>query len=734
MNRTDEDKLELENALAFTDLYRENADQPSALRELNCLEFQFRSMFLPPEADDFFAGRVRYPLCGFSPQPQGFGYYCREDLIHEKLKSVTDETFRSRVGRMLDFWRTENSRCKTREAYSPGVAGLLFTDDMKKIAPAYPLYRISGTQLDYGKLLKFGVNGLKELVYDSFPEDSALGNGLNGALDLLSDIALRYVRMLRKTALVHDRDAMIAALEYIPRRPPQTFREALQLFWLASVAAGSWNYGRMDVVFGEFLRNDLESGRLTKESAEELLGDIWKLMHLPPCLQWDERVIVGGKGRPDEDAADLFAFLAIEVARKTRYPFPQLTLRFYPGQNPELMDKAVQALADGVTFPLLYNDEANIPAAARAMNIPESEAVDYLPFGCGEYMIWKRSIATPSGAINLGKCLELALHDGKCAITGKQIGQKTGDPAEFHCFEDLWNAYRGQVEPLVEALACQERIEYEVMNANASFLYFTLLSDDCLARGRAFLDGGVRYLAGTLETYGNIDVADALCAIQKAVYEQKKFSLCELIRMLDRNWEGFERERNAMLAFPKYGNDDAEADAMAVRVHEHICDFIRKQARKNHLAYYLAVLINNSMNVDFGRMTSALPDGRFSGEPLANGNNPVAGRDRSGVTAFLNSLLKLRSDLHAGAVQNMKFSRTMIKRNFTQWRQLLASYFSRGGAQAMITVVNRGDLESAMKEPEKWGNLMVRVGGFSARFVDLSRDIQLHILRRTLNE
>lgn len=734
MEQAEADKLELENALEFTALYRENAGHPPALRELNCLRFQFAHMFLPPEPGDRFAGRVRYPLCGFSPQPQGYGYYCRTDLIQERLKNIADETFRARVGGMLDFWRKENSLSRTREAYPADVKDLLFTDNMKETAPAYPLYRISGTQLDYGKLLKYGVNGMKELVRESFPEDSPLGNALTGALDLLSGIALRYVGILRENCSAADRAAMIASLEYIPFRPPRTFREALQLFWLASVAAGSWNYGRMDVVFGEYLSADLESGLLTMESAAELLADIWKLMHLPPCLQWDERVIVGGKGRPDEAAADLFALLAIEVARKTRYPFPQLTLRFYSGQNPELMDKALQALAEGVTFPLLYHDEVNIPALARAMNIPESEAVDYLPFGCGEYMIWKRSVATPSGAVNLAKCLELALHDGKCAMTGRQIGRHTGDPAEFRSFEDLWNAYRGQVEPLVKALARQERIEYEVMNASAAFLYFTLLSDDCLARGRAFLDGGVRYLAGTLETYGNMDVSDALCAIQKLVYEQKKLSLRELIRMLDRNWEGFASERAAILALPKYGNDDGEADAMACRVHEHICSFIRKQADENHLASYLAVLINNSMNVDFGKMTAALPDGRLAGEPLANGNNPVAGRDRSGVTAFLNSLLKLRTDLHAGAVQNMKFSRTMVRRNFTQWRQLLESYFARGGAQAMITVVNRGDLESAMKEPEKWGGLMVRVGGFSARFVELSREIQMHILRRTLNE
>ena len=138
------------------------------------------------------------------------------------------------------------------------------------------------------------------------------------------------------------------------------------------------------------------------------------------------------------------------------------------------------------------------------------------------------------------------------------------------------------------------------------------------------------------------------------------------------------------------------------------------------------------MNVDLGGMTAALPDGRMAHQPLANGNNPVAGRDHHGITALLKSLLKLSPILHAGAVQNMKFNRATITRGRVQWENLLSAYWMNGGAQAMITVVDRGDLEAAMREPEKWGHLMVRVGGFSERFINLSPALQRHILERTL--
>jgi len=383
---------------------------------------------------------------------------------------------------------------------------------------------------------------------------------------------------------------------------------------------------------------------------------------------------------------------------------------------------------------MLYNDDVNVPAMMKAMNVPETEARDYLPFGCGEYILWRKSVATPSGAINVAKCLELALNDGRCLLTGEVVGPRTGAPASFGTFEALWHAFTVQLDHGIRALARLQRLEYEVGAREIAFLYITLLTDDCLATGKAVCFGGARYLSGTLETYGNSDVADALTAVRRAVFDDKRVALPDLVVALKNNWSDAEPLRQSLLALPKFGNDDDEADAMAVRFHEHIANAIRDQAKVVGLHSYLMVVINNSMNVDFGHMTAALPDGRRAGEPLANGNNPVAGRDRQGVTAFLQSLAKLRPDHHAGAVHNMKFSRALFTCSRAKLEALLAAYWESGGAQAMITVVNRGDLEAAMAEPAKWGHLIVRVGGFSARFIELPQDLQLHLLARTLNE
>lgn len=742
------DPLVLE--LEFTKVYQENRDAAAPTRELRCLEVLLPARFQSLQTGDRLAGRIQLPYCGLSPQGSGtrgaggFAYYCNRGPIERILAATPgDSAWRAEVAAMLDFWEQENTAAKTRAAMPGWVDTALHSDDLSVIQPSFALYRFSGTQLDYAKLVRLGLPGLRAAVQSFFHAradcDRALGDALVGALDLLADVAVRYVEELcdpLRGGVITDaneRERMIAALDFIPHRAPATFREAVQLVWLTALASGSLNYGRLDEVLGGFLAHDLDAGILDEETATELLCSWWRLMDANSEI-WNHRVIVGGVGRTRACDADRFALIAMEASRRVRLVTPQLTLRFHGDQNPALMAKALEVLGEGVTFPMLYNDDVNVPAVMEAMNVPEAEARDYLPFGCGEYILWRRSVATPSGALNVAKCLELALNDGHCLLTGRPMGPRTGAPETFKTFEDLWRALIVQLEHGICALARLQRLEYEVGAREIAFLYITLLMDDCLAAGKAVGDGGVRYLSGTLETYGNTDVADALIAVRRWVYEEKRVTLPDLVAALRANWSGVEPLRESLLAMPKFGNDDDEADAMAVRFHEHISNDIRDQAKVVGLHSYLMVVINNSMNVDLGRMTGALPDGRRAREPLANGNNPVAGRDRQGVTAFLQSLVKLRPNRHAGAVHNMKFSRAMFTRSRTKLEALLAAYWESGGAQAMITVVNRGDLEAAMAEPAKWGHLIVRVGGFSARFIELPQDLQIHILARTLNE
>ena len=199
---------------------------------------------------------------------------------------------------------------------------------------------------------------------------------------------------------------------------------------------------------------------------------------------------------------------------------------------------------------------------------------------------------------------------------------------------------------------------------------------------------------------------------------------------MDANFVGHERVRKLLMDVPKYGNDDEYVDSIFTELHDYLSEKTREQAAKVGLDSYLSVTINNAQNTTLGRWVGATPDGRKSGMPMANANNPAPGTDRNGVTAMLNSILKPRHDNHAGMVSNIRFTRETFTRFPEKMRALLDDYFKRGAAHAMITVVGQDDLKNAMERPEEYTDLIVRVGGFSARFVDLKKDVQQEIYDR----
>jgi pyruvate-formate lyase len=699
------DAAGLRQALAFTEAYRRVEGAPVPLREAACLAAQFPAILLPREEGGLFAGRIAYPPIGFSPEPGGFGYYCDEPALAEAAAAPgVSGAERAAAAEAAAFWRDRTTARRVRAAYPPELARALPSDDWcGSPGIAFPLYRLAGLCLDFGRLAAVGLPGLRAEVDAAAArmDDPDLAEGMRRALDVVA------------AACRHQGE------EELAERAPAGLREGLQLFWLYSLVAGVHNYGRMDVAFGPMLARDLDSGRLDECSALALLCSLWRLMAARRTI-YNGRVVVGGLGRADEAAADRFARLALEATRRVPEVEPQLSLRFHRGTDPALMRLAFDSIGEGRTYPILYDDEVNVPAVERAFGVRREEAEQYVPFGCGEYVLEHRSVGTPNGVLNLAKALEAAVHEA---------------PGLEACptFDSLWAAYRSQVERGVAALAEQEALCYRVAAREASFLLPSLLHDDCLARGRALLDGGARHLGGTLETYGNVTASDSLEAIREVVYETGAVAPGRARQALAADFAGFDRERRLFERASKYGNDDDRADAMAVRVHDHVCRFTRDQAVRVGLDSELVVLINNHANTVLGRFTGASADGRRAGQPLSNANNPTSGRDRAGTTAFLRSLAKLDPSLHAGAVQNVKLGREAFRERREEVVGLLRTYFALGGAQAMVTVVGRDDLEAAMREPEKWGHLMVRVGGFSARFVELSSAVQREVLERTLH-
>ena len=702
-------------AAEFTRRYRTATDVYA--READCLQVMFAHHLLPLRQGDLVAGRaVRLPI-GVRPQCHGgVGYYLHEPSWTAAIGDGTlTDAERAEAEALFAFWQAENTAAKIAAQY-PDEWLDIFVHNVPYDTPtaAHALYRISGIQMDPTRLLTLGVDGLISFCKEKQVGNPAFYGGLMQALDILSQVCLRYAA----EAEALGNASLAADLAHIAHRPAANFSQALQLSYLFFVLSGTWNYGRMDKYLGGYLAADLAADRITEAEALALIEDLWCRME-----EWgeyfDSRVILGGADRPD--GADVFARLAMEATRRRKGIVPQLTLRCYEGMDPALYEQALDVIGEGTTFPMLYNDAVNIPAVMDAFGVDATTAQNYVPYGCGEYVLCNQSIGTPSGTLNTLFVLNEALY-GK----NKHLFLNAPD------FETFYTAYLSEVEKIVTCLSRQEKLEYDVMGQECPLLYYSLLFDDCVERGKAVLEGGLRHLGGTVENYGNINTADALTAIKAVVYDQQLVTAEALSAALASNFAGQERLRQLLLSQPKYGNDHPDADGMMCRLHTDVCTRIRDCASAAGLDSYLAVLINNELNSVFGLGTGASADGRRAGEYMANGNNPMSGRDTAGVTAMLNSLAKPDTHIHAGAVQNMRFSREMFGALRLQLKALLRTYFEQGGAQSMITVLSRGDLEAALREPEKYRHLIVRVGGFSARFVDLSPVVQKELLARTL--
>lgn len=721
-------------AKEFMEIYFSFTQEQKGKREAACLKHQFTHCFMPPEKDEMLMGKYEHPCIGFGMQDAGMGYFLDEGVLGAVCAQHPE--LRDEVSAIREKFLPETGKAQLVSATPAHILKDMPSDNFEGESNiGFWLCRMSSTQLDFDKLLQLGIPGLREQVSEHLSrekdeEKQAFYQGLLAMMDAFCAVAHACAAKAETSGAAYGRQ-IAANLHKVADAKPETFWEAVQMMYLYAVMSGTYNFGRLDEYLGDFYCEDLKNQTLTHEKAVAILCSLWRLINHRKTT-WDARVFVGGKGRRNEEAANEVALLAMEVAGIVKDVLPQFSLRFYEGQDMRLLDKAYENIGTGCVFPILYNDDVNIPSVQKAFDVPEEEAEQYMPFGCGEYIFYHRSVGTPSDIINLLKSLEITLFNGYDHVSGKEMGLKLGAFSEYPDFESFFAAYCRQTEHYVELQAEQESLEYRVAAEHSPFLMASLLYDDCIARGRAIYDGGARYLGGTFETYGNTNTADSLTAIKKLVFEEKRIAPETLLDMLKANFEGYEAERKMLLEAPKYGNDLEEADEMAVRVHEHICLTTRKQAQRVGLHSFLVVVINNSANTTLGHFTMASADGRPAYQHMANANNPTGGCDRNGLTAMLNSLVKMRTDIHAGSAQNIKFSRDMFSKHYTKTRMLLDTYFENGGAQLMINVLGRQDLENALKEPEKYQNLIVRVGGFCARFVELSADVQGEILSRTM--
>lgn len=719
----------------YTKAHKDSEGLDKAQREINCLKTIFPVLFRSIEDTDMIAGRLDYLPIGFGCVTSlgGVGHYCVFHKLREFKELLSTDEEKARVDALYKYWEDHD----VKAIYCQDVLNDTIGKFIDCKHPLMATARLSGMMLNYKKLMDLGIDGLIENIQKQ--DSNSFIDAAIEAMYLLKDVIEKQKRLAlesMETANINRKKELKLIyddLNVIQSEKPKTFHQALQLFWIYALCAGVINYGRMDVVLGPYLKKDIDNGIIDEDEAYKYIKSLWLLIENRRTTV-NGRIIVGGYGREDDEACDLFTKICLRVCYDTRYVEPQFTLRL-TNKTPEyIKDMAYECIASGATYPTLYNDEVNIPAVEYAMRVDRKTAEQYVPFGCGEFVIQGKSVGTPNILLNMLKILQITLNEGVDPMDGiKHNGPVYIPPLkEYEIFDDLYNKYKELLEYYYDlSIECQLH-SYEIMNQEVSFIFTSILMDDCIGRRKALLDGGVEILGGTNETYGNINSSDALYAIKTLVYDEKKYTLEQLNEAALHNFEGYEKIQKDLWNVPKYGNDHKECDELANDLYEHVAKGIRQRGVDKGMGYYLIVISNNQTNTEWGHETDASLDGRKKGVFMNPANNPQGGASRNGPTAMLNSLVKFNPKYHGGSVQNIKLTPRMMYEDKEKVKALFDTYFKKGGCQLMVTVVDHGVLQDAQKHPENYPDLLVRVAGYSAVFVNLTPDIQDEIISREL--
>ncbi len=719
---------QLEIMEEYTKTHLQHKKSSKERRELECLKVIYPQLFARSKNDDFFAGRLDFLPIGFGcvSSVGGVGHYC----VFDKLRSFGSQLpeCENRINALYNYWIDNDIKSiYCNQVLDDVHVGRFIDCNYPFLATA----RMSGLMLNYEMLVELGVNGLKAKILAQPLESEFLKVSLE-TLDLFVKCLDYLIDELDKSE-VKNKMLMMKSLEHLKENKPTTFHQAIQLIWVYALVAGCINYGRMDDILGPFLVNDLEKGIISEEDSLNYLKSLWTLIENRRTTV-NGRIIVGGMGRKHPKEADVFAKLALKVTKACKYVEPQFTLRVDKNTSEEVWELALDSIGDKTTYPTIYNDEVNVKSVAFGMNVDLKTASQYVPFGCGEFVIQGQSVGTPNTLLNLLMLLNITINGGYDQGLFKCGNIKFKELDDYQSFEEFFNKYKEVLDFYADMSVKAQYQSYEVMNSEVSFLFSSILMDDCIVRGKSILDGGVKYLGGTNETYGNINTSDSLMVIKQLIFQDKVVKFSELHKAMLNNFVNYPELLHMVKKVGKYGNDIKEVDDLANDLYEYIAKAIRNRGIEKGMQYYLIVISNNQTNTEWGKTTGASADGRLSGTFMNPANNPVGHADKNGPTAMLNSLTRFDAKYHGGSVQNIKFTSKLFNENRQIVNSLIKTYFRKGGCQLMVTVVDKGDLEEAQRNPEKYPNLIVRVSGFSAVFVDLDKDVQDELLSRVLYE
>jgi len=619
--------------------------------------------------------------------------------------------------------------------------------------------------LNPAKIVRMGLGGMRDevLKYQAgcTPEKEDFYETALMTIDIVIALFKRYAGVARDAAEAEGVSAerkkqlieMANITEKVSYDKPETFKEALQLVWLMywignlSCPVGSTNsFTRFDQYMYPFYKADIEAGRLTEEEALLYMGNMFCKIN-EPKMRGVITVIIGGQTPDGKDASNELTRLCLLTAQMMKQPYPNLTVRFFKDSPEWLYELVAETARMNFGNPMILNDEVYVPNLVN-LGYPLEDARDYYNMGCVENMIMGRTpIWLGVNQTDFAGTISRTLSGGVMGDSKAYLYEAPLDDEKLlvdidtlDTFEKFLEAYKDQMRFSLRDTKEKCDLQDKMLFEKWCDPFGSLVMDGCIAKGVDMYKGGCKFgPMKPVKAVGLATAADSLSAIKKFVYDEKKLTLRQLKDVLDSNFEGHESIR-VMLSngAPCYGNDDPEVDAIARDIFKCFCDAVHDVNKQGIFGYAVVSLFSFLGHIQIGEVVGAMPNGRLRGETLSDTMNPSQGKDISGPTRMLKSVIGLgNKDNVTGAYSlNIKLNLSSIKgkTGLENFKTLIKAYLKNDGVQMQFNFLDAETLKEAKKDPKNHQNLIVRVAGYSEYFTCLDGHMQDEIISRTMHE
>ena len=767
-----ENRISAERALLITEFYQSGmADaEPVPVQRALAFKYILEHKYICVNEGELIVGE-RGPAPKATPTYPEICIHSLQDLEilndRPKVSFKSDETTRAAYRDIIiPYWKGKSNRDRIfqnlpqewKEAYTAGV----FTEFQEQRAPGHTALGI--------KMFRTGLLDLKEEIAESLAKTDLVNDpeGVDKrdelrAMDIVCDAMIRYAERyaerleelaaeekdpVRKKEL----EKMAAICRRVPAHAPTTVHEALQHYWFIHLGVvtelnpwDSFNPGRLDQSLYPLYKKQLEEGTVTQEEVYEMLQSFWVKFNNHPsppkvgvtaeesntytdfCL-----INVGGVKEDGSDGVNEMSYILLDVIREMRLLQPSSMIQVSKKNPDRFIRAAVEIIKTGFGQPSVFNTDALVQEMLRAgkdvrdaRNGGCSGCVETGAFGTEAYIL--------TGYFNLPKILELTLNDGFDKRTGKQIGLKTGTATDYRTYEELFAAYKAQVQHFMRIKLTGNNIIERIFMKYMPVPFLSVLIEDCIRNGKDYMCGGACYNSSYVQGVGLGSITDMLTALRYHVYDKKTIAMETMEKALANDFKGFEELQYQLVYHtPKYGNDDDYADEQEVQVFDMYYDVLSGH-KSPRGADYRVNMLPTTCHVYFGKVTGATPDGRNAWKVLSEGISPVQGADTNGPTAVIRSAAKIDHIKTGGTLLNQKFTPSLLstEEGCNNLVHLIRAYFRMDGHHIQFNVVDADTLREAQKHPEDYRDLIVRVAGYSDYFNDLGEDLQNEIICRT---